>query len=71
MSDMLVGCVWSCVVRGGLVVMGGQGDGLKVLADVQVFNGKTQTWHFGPSLPSSSTLLLSCNFLNLFLTKVS
>ena len=52
MSDMLVGCGWSCVVSvggGGLVVMGGSGDGY--LADVQVFDGKTQTWHFGPSLP--------------------
>ena len=55
MSDMLVGCRWSCVVSvggGGLVVMGGRGDGYKGwLADVQVFDGKTQTWHFGPSLP--------------------
>ena len=57
MSDMLVGCARSCVVSvggGGLVVMGGYGgygDGDKVLADVQVFDGKTQTWHFGPSLP--------------------
>ena len=54
MSDMLVGCRWSCVVSvggGGLVVMGGWGDGPKYLADVQVFDGKTQTWHFGPSLP--------------------
>ena len=55
MSDMLVGCWGSCVVSvggGGLVVMGGLGgDGYKVLADVQVFDGKTQTWHFGPSLP--------------------
>ena len=53
MPDMLVGCRWSCVVSvggGGLVVMGGIGDG-KALADVQVFDGKTQTWHFGPSLP--------------------
>ena len=53
MSDMLVGCWLSCVVSvggGGLVVMGGW-DGVKVLADVQVFDGKTQTWHFGPSLP--------------------
>ena len=54
MSDMLVGCWGSCVVSvggGGLVVMGGYGDGYKDLADVQVFDGKTQTWHFGPSLP--------------------
>ena len=55
MSDMLVGCMLSCVVSvggGGLVVMGGWGgDGPKYLADVQVFDGKTQTWHFGPSLP--------------------
>ena len=54
MSDMLVGCTRSCVVSvggGGLVVMGGIGDGFKALADVQVFDGKTQTWHFGPSLP--------------------
>ena len=54
MSDMLVGCRRSCVVsvgEGGLVVMGGVGDGYKYLADVQVFDGKTQTWHFGPSLP--------------------
>ena len=53
MSDMLVGCVGSCVVSvggGGLVVMGGWGDGGR-LAAVQVFDGKTQTWHFGPSLP--------------------
>ena len=54
MSDMLVGCAVSCVVSvggGGLVVMGGRGDGHKYLADVQVFDGETQTWHFGPSLP--------------------
>ena len=54
MSDMLVGCRWSCVVSvggGGLVVMGGVGDGYRTLADIQVFDGKTQTWHFGPSLP--------------------
>ena len=54
MSDMLIGCYGSCVVSvggGGLVVMGGRGDGDWYLADVQVFDGKTQTWHFGPSLP--------------------
>ena len=54
MPDMLVGCIRSCVVSvggGGLVVMGGIGDGYRILAAVQVFDGKTQTWHFGPSLP--------------------
>ena len=54
MSDMLVRCRSSCVVSiggGGLVVMGGEGDGSSFLAAVQVFDGKTQTWHFGPSLP--------------------
>ena len=54
MSDMLVGCRWSCVVSvggSGLVVMGGADDGVKYLANIQVFDGKTQTWHFGPSLP--------------------
>ena len=53
MSNMLVGCRWSCVVSvggGGLVVMGGVGVG-GLLAAVQVFDVKTQTWHFGPSLP--------------------
>ena len=46
MPDMLVRCCWSCVVSvsgGGMVVMGGD--------DVQVFDGGTQTWHRGPSLP--------------------
>ena len=55
MSDMLVGCDGSCVVSvggGGLVVMGGHVVGPKVLAAVQVYDGKTQTWHFGPSLPN-------------------
>ena len=54
MPDMLVGCRWSCVVSvrgGGMVVMGGDGDGVRVLNDVQVFDGGTQTWHRGPSLP--------------------
>ena len=54
MSDMLVGCRGSCVVSvggGGLVVMGGVSDGLRHLADVQVFDGRTQTWHFGQPLP--------------------
>ena len=54
MSDMLVGCSWSCVVSvsgGGMVVMGGVGDGRRWLNDVQVFDGGTQTWHRGPSLP--------------------
>ena len=55
MSDMLVGCHGSCVVsvgESGLVVMGGKGDdGSRRLNDVQVFDGKTKTWHFGPPLP--------------------
>ena len=53
MPDMLVGCWRSCVVSvsgGGMVVMGGVGDGGR-LNDVQVFDGGTQTWHRGPSLP--------------------
>ena len=54
MPDMLVGCGWSCVLSvsgGGMVVMGGWGDGWGSLNDVQVFDGGTQTWHRGPSLP--------------------
>ena len=53
MPDMLVGCRWSCVLSvsgGGMVVMGGVGYGGR-LNDVQVFDGGTQTWHRGPSLP--------------------
>ncbi|KAL5506820.1 hypothetical protein EMCRGX_G008564 [Ephydatia muelleri] len=54
MPDMLVGCRGSCVLSvsgGGMVVMGGRGDGWRDLNDVQVFDGGTQTWHRGPSLP--------------------
>ena len=54
MPDMLVGCWGSCVVSvsgGGMVMMGGIGDGGRDLNDVQVFDGGTQTWHRGPSLP--------------------
>ena len=52
MSDMLVECYGSCVLNGGgMVVMGGWGDGMRSLNDVQVFDGETQTWHRGPSLP--------------------
>ena len=54
MTDMLVWCRESCVVSvsgGGMVVMGGYGDGGISLNDVQVFDGGTQTWHRGPSLP--------------------
>eukprot|EP00731_Ephydatia_muelleri_P004238 Em0002g414a len=61
MSDMLVGCWGSCVLSvsgGGMVVMGGNGDAWRLvmengrlLNDVQVFDGGTQTWHRGPSLP--------------------
>ena len=57
MSDILVACWRSCVVSvggGGLVGMGGRGVGWadgRGLATVQVFDGKTQSWHFGPLLP--------------------
>ena len=54
MPDMLVGCEMSCVLSvsgGSMVVMGGVGDGGRRLNDVQVFDGGTQTWHRGPSLP--------------------
>ena len=54
MSHMLVGCRESCVLGvrgGGMVVMGGKGDGGRYLNVVQVFDGGTQTWHRGPSLP--------------------
>ena len=59
MPDMLVGCWGSCVVSvsgGGMVVMGGKGDGGR-LNDVQVFDGGTQTWHRGPSLPKPCVLM--------------
>ena len=59
MPDMLVGCGWSCVLSvsgGGMVVMGGGGDGGR-LNDVQVFDGGTQTWHRGPSLPKPCSLM--------------
>ena len=57
MPDMLVGCWRSCVLSvsgGGMVVMGGRGDGdrwRRLLNDVQVFDDRTWTWHRGPSLP--------------------
>ena len=54
MPDMLVRCWRSCVVSvsgGGMVVMGGVGDGGRDLNDVEVFDGGTQTWHREPSLP--------------------
>ena len=53
MPDMMVGCYGSCVLSvsgGSMVVMGGWGD-RGGLNDVQVFDGGTQTWHRGPSLP--------------------
>ena len=59
MPDMLVGCKWSCVLSvsgGGMVVMGGLGD-VVLLNDVQVFDGGTQTWHRGPSLPKPCCLM--------------
>ena len=64
MPDMLEGCGWSCVLSvsgGGMVVMGGGGDGWYGdrgdLNDVQVFDGGTQTWHRGPSLPKPCCLM--------------
>ena len=60
MPDMLVGCRWSCVLSvsgGGMMVMGGRGDGRRSLNDVQVFDGGTQTWHRGPSLPKPCWLM--------------
>ena len=60
MPDMLVGCYGSCVLSvsgGGMVVMGGVGDGGRDLNDVQVFDGGTQTWHRGPSLPKPCYLM--------------
>ena len=60
MPDMLVGCRWSCVLSvsgGGMVVMGGRGNGGRDLNDVQVFDGGTQTWHRGPSLPKPCCFL--------------
>eukprot|EP00731_Ephydatia_muelleri_P004130 Em0002g306a len=58
MPDMLEGCERPCVlsiIGGGMVVMGGRdggrGDERRYLNDVQVFDGGTQTWHRGPSLP--------------------
>ena len=59
MPDMLVGCSGSCVLSisgGGMVVMGGLGDGRR-LNVVQVFDGGTQTWHRGPSLPKPCCLM--------------
>ena len=42
-----------------MVVMGGagDGDGWRDLNDVQVFDGGTQTWHRGPSLPKPCSLM--------------
>ena len=54
MPDMLIGCTGSyvlCVSGGVMVVMGGGVDEGRQLDDVQVFDGETQTWHRGPSLP--------------------
>ena len=59
MPDMLVECSLSCVLSasgGGMVVMGVGGDG-RDLNDVQVFDGGTQTWHRGPSLPKPCCLM--------------
>ena len=52
MTEILIGCGRSCVVSvsgGGLLVMGGIGDGLKYLNDVQIFDGRA--WRMGQPLP--------------------
>ena len=52
MPEMLVGCCNSSVVGvsgDGLLVMGGIGDGMRPLNDVQIFDGRA--WHIGPPLP--------------------
>ena len=52
MTEMLVGCMRSCVVSvsgGVLLVMGGYGDGPRPLNVVQIFDGRS--WHMGPPLP--------------------
>ena len=52
MTEMLVGCRQSCVVSVSgdvLLVMGGDGDGPRLLNDVQIFDGRT--WHMEPPLP--------------------
>lgn len=57
MPKMLIGCRFPCVVSVSndcLVVMGGEGDhNWSRLKDVQIFDGKTQTWSIGPSLPQA------------------
>ena len=52
MSNMLIGCMFPCVlsISGcSLVVMGGRGNDIGRLSDVQMLDGKT--WHFGSPLP--------------------
>ena len=54
MTEMSVGCELPCVVSvggSGLMVMGGWGDHGRRVNYVQVFDGMTKTWHFGPPLP--------------------
>ena len=57
MTEMLVGCMWSCVIslsEGRLIVMGGKVcECLAGSNNVQVFDGTTKSWHFGPPLPHS------------------
>ena len=54
-SHMPVGCRFPSVVSvdgDGLIVMGGEGKDIwHRLSDVQVFDGKTNTWSIGPPLP--------------------
>ena len=58
MTAMLLGCRKSCVVSvsgGVLLVMGGEGDGMRPLNVVQIFDGRA--WHMGPPLPRSCTTM--------------
>ena len=54
MTEMLVGCELPCVVSvggSGMMVMGGWSNHGRRIDYVQVFDGMTKTWHFGPPLP--------------------
>ena len=62
MTEMLVGCMWSCVIslsEGCLLVMGEKDcECLAGSNNVQVFDGTTKTWHFGLIIYSYSSSML-------------